>query len=35
MSTQGTKFFIHENACENLVCEITAIFPGGGGEVIN
>ena len=27
----NTKLFIHENALENVVCEITPIFQGGGG----
>ena len=26
---QNAKFFIHENASENIVCEMAAIFPGG------
>ena len=28
---QNTKFFIHENAYENIVCEMVAILSGGGG----
>ena len=29
---QNTKFFIHENAYENIVCEMAAILSRGGGE---
>ena len=28
---QNTKLLIHEIALENIVCEMTAILPGGGG----
>ena len=31
---QNTKFFIHENAHENVVCQNDDHFVGGGGGVI-
>ena len=30
-SNQNTTLFVEENAFENVVCEMAAILPGGGG----
>ena len=32
-SNQNTNIFLHENAFENIVCEMAAILSGGMGGV--
>ena len=32
---ENIKLFIHENASENIVCEMAAILSGGGGGWVN